>query len=166
MKLDSISSSIPTIETVAVIVDKTTDMINNGNAKMIETSLNFTTRPPSTSRKSISNAKEKEKTPDINTVKVTIMMLVITVVYVVGYLPYLVLVIWRFYQSGYEGDILTDGELVAFQIGIRSYLLNSAINPILYVFFNQTFRRFFFATFCPYCSKKKETLTSPTSITR
>ena len=165
-KLGSISSTIPAIETVTASVDTAADMIYNGNAKMIETSLNFTIRPPSTSRNYISNAKEKEKTPDINTVKVTIMMLVITVVYVVGYLPYLVLVIWRIFQSGYEGDILSDGELVAFQIGIRSYLLNSAINPLLYVFFNETFRRFFFATFCPYCSKKKEMLTSPTSITR
>ena len=165
-KLDSISSSIPTIETVTASVDKTSDMINIENAKTKETSQNFTKKPLSASRISISNVKEKETTPDINTVKVTIMMLVITVVYVMGYLPYLVLVIWRIFQSGYEGDILSDSELVAFQIGIRSYLLNSAINPILYIFFNETFSRFFFATVCPYCSKKKETLTSPNSITR
>ena len=167
-KPGSISSeaSIQTIETVAEKVEKTKDVKHNGSTRMKETSQSFTKKPLSVSRKSISNAKEKEKTPDIKTVKVTIMMLVITVVYVVGYLPYLVLVIWRIFQSGYEGDILSDSELVAFQIGIRSYLLNSAINPILYVFFNETFRRFFFATFCPCCTKKREPLTSSTSIMR
>lgn len=98
-----------------------------------------------------------DRTPDVSTVKCTILMLVITIFYIVGYLPYLVLVIWRIFQKSYEGDILSDAGLVGFNIGIRSYLINSAVNPILYGFFNDNFRKFFCATFFLYCAKKEET---------
>ena len=92
---------------------------------------------------------------DIKSVRYTIMMLVITAVFVLSFLPYLVLVVWRIFQSGYEVDILSDSGLVAFQIGIRSFLLNSAINPLLYGFFNPKFKTFFYVTFCPCCAKKQ-----------
>ena len=101
--------------------------------------------------------------PDIKSMRYTVMMLVITVVFVVSFLPYLILVIWRITQTEYEADILSDGELVAFQIGIRSYLLNSAINPLLYGFFNPKFRTFFYVSFCPCCAKKPGNLQSSTS---
>ena len=96
----------------------------------------------------------KEKLPDINTVKSTIQMIVIAAIYILGYLPYLVLVIWRIFQSDHEGEILNDTQYLWFNIGLRSYLLNSAINPIVYGFFNEHFRRFFYALFCPCCNSK------------
>ena len=101
--------------------------------------------------------------PDIKSMRYTVMMLVITVVFVVSFLPYLILVVWRITQTEYEAEILSDGELVAFQIGIRSYLLNSAINPLLYGFFNPKFRTFFYVSFCPCCVKKPGNLQSSTS---
>ena len=101
-----------------------------------------------------SHAISKEHSPDIKTVKYTIIMLAITVVFVLSFLPYLILVLWRLFQTGYEVDILSDAGLVAFQIGIRSYLLNSAANPLLYGFFNPKFRTFFYSWFCPCCSKR------------
>ena len=107
----------------------------------------------------------REKTPDINTIKCTILMLVITIFFIVGYLPYLVLVIWRIFQSGYEGDILSDPGLVGFNIGIRSYLIPSCVNPLLYGGFNGNFRKFFFAVFCPCFTKRRKQSRSPTSIT-
>ena len=156
-------SSLQTVETVSETVEKTTEAQNN-SATNKGPNLDAKNGSRSAMRQSVSNAKEK--TPDIKTIKCTVMMLVITVIYVVGYLPYLVLVIWRIFQAGYEGDILSDAELVGFQIGIRSYLLNSAINPILYIFFNEHFRRFLFATFCPCCVKKGETPNSSTSFVK
>ena len=96
----------------------------------------------------------KEKLPDINTVKSTIQMIVIAAIYILGYLPYLVLVIWRIFQPDHEGEILNDTQYLWFNIGLRSYLLNSAINPIVYGFFNEHFRRFFYALFCPCCNSK------------
>lgn len=102
-----------------------------------------------------SHAIPKEHSPDIKMVKYTIIMLAITVVFVISFLPYLILILWRFFQSGqYEVDILSDAGLVAFQIGIRSYLLNSATNPLLYGFFNPKFRTFFYSWFCPCCSRR------------
>ena len=96
----------------------------------------------------------KEKLPDINTVKSTIQMIVIAAIYILGYLPYLVLVIWRIFQPDHEGEILNDTQYLWFNIGLRSYLLNSAINPIVYGFFNEHFRRFFYVLFCPCCNSK------------
>ena len=107
----------------------------------------------------------KDKTPDIKTIKCTVLMFVISIFYIVGYLPYLVLVIWRIFQSGYEGDILSDSALVGFNIGIRSYLIPSCVNPLLYGGFNDNFRNFFFTTFCPCMGKKRKKLRSSTSIT-
>ena len=107
----------------------------------------------------------KEKTPDIKTIKCTILMLVITLFFIVGYLPYLVLVIWRIFQSGYEGDILSDPALVGFNIGIRSYLIPSCVNPLLYGGFNENFRNFLFTTFCPCVTKRRKKLRSSASIT-
>lgn len=101
-----------------------------------------------------SHSGPKEHSPDIKTMKYTIVMLVITVVFVLSFLPYLILVLWRMFQSGYEVDLLSDGGLIAFQIGIRSYLLNSAINPLLYGFFNPKFRTFFYYCLCRCCAKE------------
>lgn len=129
----------------------------------------YTKRQLASTRKSLSASKyktPKDKTPDIKTVKCTVLMLVITVFFIVGYLPYLVLVIWRIFQTSYEGDILSDAGLVGFQFGIRSYLINSAVNPILYGFFNDNFRNYLFVTFCPCFAKKPNKLSSSASITR
>ena len=101
-----------------------------------------------------SHAISKEHSPDIKTVKYTIIMLSITVVFVFSFLPYLILILWRLFQSEYEVDVLSDTGLVFFQIGIRSYLLNSATNPLLYGFFNPKFRTFFYSWFCPCCSRR------------
>ena len=101
-----------------------------------------------------SHAISQDHSPDIKTVKYTIIMLTITVVFVLSFLPYLILILWRLFQSGYEVDLLSDAGLVAFQIGIRSYLLNSATNPLLYGFFNPKFRTFFYSWFCPCCAKR------------
>lgn len=93
---------------------------------------------------------------DIKTVKYTLIMLVITIVFVVSFLPYLILVIWRAAIGGHEENVLSNSGLVAFNFGIRSYFLNSAINPMTYGFFNSKFRNFFFKVLCPCCTNKSD----------
>ncbi|KAL3887982.1 hypothetical protein ACJMK2_000367 [Sinanodonta woodiana] len=84
----------------------------------------------------------------INTVRYTKLMLVITVTYVVSFLPHLCLVVWRSLSTDYEISEMTDAKLVVFSIGLRSYFLNSAVNPLIYGMFNSQFREFSTRVFC------------------
>lgn len=102
--------------------------------------------------------KSQPEQLDIKTVKYTIIMLVITMVFVISFLPYLCLIAWKTFYSGfwpYDSS-------VAFQIGIRSYFLNSALNPVTYGFFNSKFRKFFSVRLCP-CFKDNISTRPPTS---
>ncbi|XP_052763585.1 probable G-protein coupled receptor 19 [Mya arenaria] len=102
---------------------------------------------------STQQAQHKATQLDRKTVKFTMIMLVITVVFVISFLPYQALVLWRVSKGGYEADVLSDGGLVAFQFGLRSYFLNSALNPFIYGFFNSRFRDFVYKIVCV-CRRK------------
>ncbi|XP_052762418.1 bombesin receptor subtype-3-like [Mya arenaria] len=106
----------------------------------------------------------KNKTNHLNrsTLKFTMIMLVVTAVFVLSYLPFLVLVLWRAGNSTYESDLLSDSELVALQFGMRTYFLNSAINPFTYGFFNSSFREFVKKSVC-FCYKRSAGRFKPTS---
>ena len=93
-------------------------------------------------------ADEKSAQIDRKTMKYTIVMLSITAVFIISYLPYMILSIWRAFAGSHEANSLSDVGLVFFQIGLRSYMLNSVINPFLYGFFNSRFREFFYGIFC------------------
>ncbi|XP_052764623.1 neuropeptide FF receptor 2-like [Mya arenaria] len=104
-----------------------------------------------TKRKPVKN-KPNHLNP--TTLKFTIIMLVVTVVFVLSFLPLLVLILWRTANGAYEYDLLSDSELVAYQFGIRTYFLNSAINPFTYGFFNSSFREFVKKKVC-LCYRRK-----------
>ncbi|XP_045182760.2 uncharacterized protein LOC123541372 [Mercenaria mercenaria] len=94
--------------------------------------------------------KSKEHV-SVKTMKFTTVMFVITIVFIVSFLPHLALSLWRAFQGTYEGETLSGAGLVVFQIGLRSYLLNSAINPFIYGCFNSKFRAFIYMKFCRCC---------------
>lgn len=103
-------------------------------------------RPIKDSTVNINNeSKLKPGHFDVQTVKYTTILFAVTVVFVVSFLPYLVLVIWRTAIGGHEESVLSDSGMVAFNFGVRSYFLNSAINPLVYGFFNSQFRKYFSA---------------------
>ena len=81
---------------------------------------------------------------DPETLRVTLLMVVVTVVYIVSFLPCLVLPLWHLIVGWHRPLVLSEAGLVAYHIGLRSYLLNSALNPWIYGIFNSQFRRFFF----------------------
>lgn len=87
----------------------------------------------------------------LNTQQYTVMMIAITIAFIISFLPYLALVTWRTIATTYEVDILSDAELVAFQIFIRSFLISSAVNPMIYGFMNTDFRNFIFRRICCFC---------------
>jgi len=86
----------------------------------------------------------KTRQYDAKTVRVTIVMLMVTVVFIVSFLPYLSLAAWRSFEGRHGALFLSDEGLVAYTIGFSSYLLNSSLNPFVYGIFNRKFRRFYF----------------------
>ncbi|KAK3584523.1 hypothetical protein CHS0354_039257 [Potamilus streckersoni] len=101
----------------------------------------------------------RQMSNEINPVRYTILMIVITVAYIVSFLPHLCLVVWRSLSTDYEVNSMTDLQLVFFSIGIRSYFLNSALNPMIYGLFNSQFRYFFTSVFCRCCGARRNCMT-------
>ena len=96
-------------------------------------------------RKPETSASDREPSGiDSETIKLTIVMIIVTVVFIVSFLPYLSLTVWRVYKGKHEAEFLSGGGLVGFKIGSRSFLLNSTLNPWIYGIFNTNFRQFFF----------------------
>lgn len=85
---------------------------------------------------------------DSETLKLTMVMIIVTVVFIISFLPYLSLTVWRIMKGKHEAEFLSGSGLVGFKIGSRSFLLNSSLNPWIYGIFNSNFRRFFCGRLC------------------
>ena len=95
-----------------------------------------------------SSFKIEKQTLDHKTIKSTMIMITITAAFIISSLPYLGLVIWRSFEGDHVTNFLSDDELIFYEIGIRSYLLQNSINPILYGVLNEKFRRFIRKSVC------------------
>ena len=71
--------------------------------------------------------------------KSTFMLFLITVVYIVSFLPFYILAIIRQSNALFVHQ-MSRASLMTYQVFLRSYLLSSAINPIIYSFCNAQFR--------------------------
>lgn len=72
--------------------------------------------------------------------KTTFMLFVVTLVYVLSFIPFLGIVIHRSIFPKHFSNLSPSGE-TAFQLFLRSYLLNCAVNPVIYSFCNDLFRK-------------------------
>ncbi|KAH3799246.1 hypothetical protein DPMN_152852 [Dreissena polymorpha] len=120
---------------------------------------------------------EQKKAADINgdhhkkdklnnkSIKYTMIMLVVASIFVISFLPYLILVIIDAFKD--LKDSLRGSSLVGYEIGVRSYFLNSAINPMVYGFVNPKFRKFYISRIARLTiySFTSEALSSSTAIT-
>ncbi|KAL3888143.1 hypothetical protein ACJMK2_000523 [Sinanodonta woodiana] len=79
----------------------------------------------------------------ISSTKYTLIMFVVTLLFVVSFLPFLALSLWRTLINRSEVADMTDKELNIYSIGIRSYLISCSVNPLVYGLFNTKFRQFF-----------------------
>ena len=77
----------------------------------------------------------------------TRMMFVLTALFVINYFPYLIVLSVRAVSNNF-GWGLTGTLLNAYNIGLRSYIMNCAINPIVYGFFSPRFRQECQRLFC------------------
>ncbi|XP_060066018.1 bombesin receptor subtype-3-like [Ylistrum balloti] len=107
------------------------------------------------------SVKDKKLTAqNINTKRYTIITLSISIAFVLSFLPYLSLVTWRTLASDYEPNLLSESAMVAFQLFLRSFLISSASNPVIYGFLNTEFKEMALRALrrlCCFCCVKKET---------
>lgn len=78
--------------------------------------------------------------PKLRLEKTTLMLFIVTLAYILSFLPFLSLAIHRSVHPG-EWEHISYGGEVVYQVFLRSYLINSCANPIIYSFFNALFRR-------------------------
>ncbi|XP_052786239.1 dopamine receptor 4-like [Mya arenaria] len=108
-------------------------------------------RSTGSERARVTISKIRQANIEIKNIKYTVMMFVITGVFLLSFVPHLSLVTWRSFVQYYEGESMSDAALIGFNIGIRSTFINAAVNPLIYGFFNTDFRRFFFRSCCLCC---------------
>ena len=96
------------------------------------------------------NAQSKQQTTqvDAETLRVTLVMILVTVVFITSFLPHLMLVVGRAVVGKHEPLFLSPAGLVVTNIFGRSFLLNSSLNPWIYGIFNSKFRHFYFGRCC------------------
>lgn len=71
----------------------------------------------------------------------TLMLFLITLAYVISFLPFYIIVIVRQTNEEFIRGLSKAGYM-AYEITLRSYLLSSAINPLIYSFCNAQFREY------------------------
>ena len=120
---------------------------------------------PANQKTSGKKAVNKKYRKTVAAMKVTIMLFVITIVFIVSFVPYQVV------------SSLDHGEYkvkVGFELAYRSFLLNSVVNPFIFGLFNADFRRSFLAVLHAIwnkihmdliCTKKSETDNIPETHT-
>lgn len=95
-----------------------------------KTLLKMTSEKPSKPRKSKSSR---------TTARVTLMLFTVSVVFVLAFVPHLVLMIVTVADKNFL-DRLNDKELIAYQVFLRSFILNNVANPFIYLFCDTKFR--------------------------
>ncbi|KAJ8322257.1 hypothetical protein KUTeg_000728 [Tegillarca granosa] len=91
-------------------------------------------------KKNNSPSKTSIHENEIHKRKFTIIAISVTVVFIVSFLPFLVLMVWQTMSDMYMH--LIGSQLLAYQFFISSWLLASVLNPFIYSCFNRYFRSF------------------------
>ena len=71
--------------------------------------------------------------------RTTFILFIVTLVFMLSFIPHLVIINMRYTNQDVFTDLSRLGWQV-FHVGLRSYLLNSAVNPMIYCFLNKDFR--------------------------
>ncbi|XP_071171136.1 neuropeptide S receptor-like [Mytilus edulis] len=93
-------------------------------------------------RSDASNGSVSRKIKNKHRIKVTrttVILGAVTLAFIIGYLPYLMIMAVRTLVTDFE-DNLNAAADIGIKFCVKSYLINNAINPIIYCFLNQQFR--------------------------
>ena len=72
--------------------------------------------------------------------KTTTVLFAVTLAYILSFLPYLIVMVMRSIIKDLESSLSPLGEL-AYKFCVKSFFINNAINPLIYSFLNQAFRK-------------------------
>lgn len=87
----------------------------------------------------------------------TLIMRMVTIAFVVSFLPYLIIVMIRYSNTDIPTK-LSKVEQILYHVFLRTYFINSMINPFIYGFMNTEFRAKIKALFCKWCSRRNPTV--------
>lgn len=90
-------------------------------------------------RRALSKVSLKEQGNKARVGKTTLMLFLVTVVFIVSFIPYTGMVIWRYVNPVYVMTLSFTGKCI-YQMTLRSYLMNSVLNPIVYCFVSNQFK--------------------------
>ncbi|KAK3611524.1 hypothetical protein CHS0354_016460 [Potamilus streckersoni] len=110
-------------------------------------------------QKSLNNRQNRTVNANSSTTKYTLIMFLVSACFVLSFLPFLSLMVWRIYHNVQEVIQMSDVELILYSIGLRSYFLNSTVNPLIYGLFNTEFQSFFYGIICKCMQAKSRTST-------
>ncbi|KAK6167661.1 hypothetical protein SNE40_021635 [Patella caerulea] len=84
------------------------------------------------------NAEKKVKAKKMKT-RTTLMLSIITVVFIISYLPYLSISIIKVFNKNFVKN-MSQSAFMAYNVVLRSHYINAAVNPLVYSFCNAKFR--------------------------
>lgn len=76
---------------------------------------------------------------EIRAGRTTLILFIVTLIFVLSFVPYLAIVTMRYIKIDLIRT-MTPTQMTIYNLTLRSYLLNSAVNPIVYCFLNRQFR--------------------------
>lgn len=88
----------------------------------------------------ISSPVDHRQPTSVRVSRTTVIMFLITLLWIVSYLPHLVMVTCEIVVKNFRTSLGTTGD-VLYNLSFRSYFFNNAINPFIYGIFNLRFRK-------------------------
>lgn len=107
--------------------------------KRLMSELSTASGDESTLERGYGNSKFKSK-KHIRTIRITTMLFIITVIFVISFLPYLIISILNGMDEHFWND-MSSGELVIINLLMRTYFINNMVNPIVYWFLDKKFKQ-------------------------
>jgi hypothetical protein len=77
--------------------------------------------------------------PSLRTKRITLMLFMITLVFVLSFIPHLALILLNAFNTSFIQD-MTPTEVSVYNVFLRSFVINNMANPIIYGFCDKKFR--------------------------
>ena len=82
---------------------------------------------------------QSEEARRVRMIKTTIMLFMVTLLFMVTFIPFYVILVIRYVHPMYYWTLSTPGKAV-YQFFLRTYILSMSLNPVIYCFMSEQFR--------------------------